>query len=320
MGAEARNHHTIPQCYLRGFTHGTGKKRKLTVASLASGNVFETRPRNVGGTRDFNRIELDGYKPDALESSLANFEGEVATAIRNVSQTNVFAGEDRITILNLVALLAVRSPRQREHWRKFQEQVAKQIMSLALASRERWRGQLRQMKDAGVPIDESVPYEQVKAFHEGGKYHVTFSNEHHIYTEFQGFAAVLPYLIERKWSLFTTDEKNGLFLTTDRPVLLSWKHPDHVPVMHRRSPGFGMRDTEVLFPLTQGALLLGEFGGKEGTFSASEQLVALANTKMLSNAFEQAYLPKRTIPYIAKDGQYRHDRFLWEMPSSCPGP
>jgi len=127
-------------------------------------------------------------------------------------------------------------------------------------------------------------------------------------------------LIERNWAMFTTDEKNGLFLTTDRPVLLSWKHPDHVSVMRRASPGFGMSDTEVLFPLTQVALLVGEFDGMEGTFSAPKQLVALANTKMLSNAFEQAYLPKRTVPYIAKDGQYHHDGLLWEIPSNSPNP
>lgn len=85
MANEARHHHYLPRCYLRGFAVGSGKKCRLTVANLKNDVFFETNPHNVGGVRDFNRIELAGFKPDALEGMLANFEGEVATGIRNVA-------------------------------------------------------------------------------------------------------------------------------------------------------------------------------------------------------------------------------------------
>ena len=44
---------------------------------------FETTPRNVGGIRDFNRIEIEGYEPDALENAWSEFEGSAATAIKH---------------------------------------------------------------------------------------------------------------------------------------------------------------------------------------------------------------------------------------------
>ena len=85
MAKEARHHHYLPQCYLRGFAVGRGKQCRLTVANIAGKNYFETNPRNVGGVRDFNRVQIAGFKPDAIEGMLANFEGQVATALRNVA-------------------------------------------------------------------------------------------------------------------------------------------------------------------------------------------------------------------------------------------
>lgn len=163
MTKVARHHHHLPQCYLRGFASGSGKKCKLTVANLRGRRFFETKPRNVGGVRDFNRIEREGLKPDLLEGVLADFEGKVAKAIRNLSDTSIFQGEDRITILNLVALLAVRSPHMRENWRRFEEQVLKQVMDLTLATKERWESTTRSMERDGRKPPHDISYERTQA-------------------------------------------------------------------------------------------------------------------------------------------------------------
>ena len=78
----ARHHHFLSQCYLRGFTKGNSKKSKLTVIDLLQNKHFETKPRNVGGLRDFNRIDVEGVDPIFLEKSLAEFEGEAARALK----------------------------------------------------------------------------------------------------------------------------------------------------------------------------------------------------------------------------------------------
>lgn len=150
MSAAARHHHHIPQFYLRGFAASTKKgDYKLTVANVAAGKFFETNPRNVGGERDFNRIEIEGHAPNALEQKLAGFETEVAESFRSVAESRKFEGDERRNILNLIALLAVRSPQMREHIRKMQEELMKRMLSMSLASRQRWERQEARMIAAG---------------------------------------------------------------------------------------------------------------------------------------------------------------------------
>lgn len=312
MPNEARRHHYIPQCYLRGFAMGSGKQCRLQVASLDRHEFFETHPKNVAHVRDFNRIEVEGFKPDVLEGALSVLEGEVAEAIRNISESHKFEGNDKNCILNLISLLAVRSPQMREHWRKFEEQVMKQIMGLALATKERWEGQLRQMKKDGVKVNENITYEQLKEFFDRGEYNIVLNNEHHIGLEFTGQDAVLQALGRRRWKLYISNDEIGCFITGDRPVVITWNKPNEIPVMMRRSPGFGMRETEVYFPLTKHLALLGTFEGEDIVEDAKIYTVALANLRIIEHAFNQVYAPKRSFPYIAPDIKFYHDRLFME--------
>lgn len=313
MSKEARHHHYIPQCYLRGFSVGVSKRSKITVADIKTGRYFETIPRNIGGVRDFNRVSIDGVKPDAIEGLLAPFEGQVSDAIRNVDRNSRFEGDDRLLILNLIALLAIRSPQQRENIRQFEEKVIKDMMGLTLATKERWEAQIQELRATGQSVDDSLSYEDIKAFHDKGQYKITLSNEHHIDLEFTGMDAILNTLVHRNWRLYTTTSAQGCFITSDHPVMLSYQNPEKVPLMFRDSPGFGLSDTEVVFPLTQNALLMGTFDGPEGTRRASFDLVAAANRRVIEHAFQQVYTPDRTFAYIGPDMQIRCDPDFMEI-------
>ncbi|EOF5506408.1 DUF4238 domain-containing protein, partial [Salmonella enterica] len=95
---EARHHHYLSQCYLRGFTKNGGVKSKLTALDMKKKKAFETSTRNVGGVRDFNRLDIEGFDPNILESSLAEFEGSVATELKKLSQGAPFSGNTKDTI------------------------------------------------------------------------------------------------------------------------------------------------------------------------------------------------------------------------------
>jgi len=123
MARAPRNHHFIPQFYLKGFTGGKSKKSKLFGLNLKERRIFETSPRNVGSSRDFNRILLDGVPSDTLEEGLAQFDGIAAKALKAVLEGSPFEGKERTILLNLITLLAIRSPGRREHWRLFEERV-----------------------------------------------------------------------------------------------------------------------------------------------------------------------------------------------------
>lgn len=288
----ARHHHYLSQCYLKGFTSGGSKKSKLTVIDARGKRHFETIPRNVGGIRDFNRIEVDGVDPNLLEHALAEFEGAAATALKKIDEGASFDGESRTLILNLVALLAIRSPEMREQWRKYQADIAERVMDLTLASKERWESQVRRMKEAGVEVNDTITYEEIKKFHEGKEYAIEVAREHHIRMEFVGIEAILPFLDQRKWLLVRSTEESGPFITTDNPVNLTWREPDKVPLFFKNSPGYGMKDTQVYFPISKNVALAGEFDGHDGELTGTKELVSLLNTKMLMFAYKQVYAPK----------------------------
>ena len=207
----------------------------------------------------------------------------------------------------------------REHWRQMEEQMMKKMLGLSLASRDRWEAQEAAMAKAGrgpKPGEPTISYEQIKEFYERDEYDVTLNREHHIGIEFKTHDVVLKALMARKWEMHAIASDNvGCFVTTDRPVVLTWQNPKKVPAMYRESPGFGMPDTEILFPITKNLIVIGSFEGKDGTVSATTPFVAGANTKMIRHAFEQMYGPKKAIPYIGPDLKFYHDRnFLdrWE--------
>jgi hypothetical protein len=288
----ARHHHYLSQCYLKGFTNGGSKKSKLTVIDLREKKQFETTPRNVGGLRDFNRIDLEGLDQNILEKSLSEFEGAAATALRKIEEGANFDGDIKDSILYLIALLATRSPERREHWRQFEAQVMERIMDASLATKEMWESQLRHMKESGKEIDESIKYEDVKEFFKKKQYTIEFAREHHIRMEFVGVNAILPLLYKRKWLIVKSTNESGPLITSDNPVNLTWNEPERIPPFYRASPGYGMKDTQVYIPLSKNTGLIGEFDGHEGTIDGTQDLVAILNSKTLMFTFRQLYAPK----------------------------
>lgn len=307
----SRHHHYLSQCYLKGFSKGGSKKSKFTVIDLAGGKCFETIPRNVGGIRDFNRIELDGFAPDALEQDLAKFEGQAATAINQLRDSMEFEGEVKGTILTLIALLSVRSPQMRAHFAKFETEILERIMDLSLATEERWESQMEQMRRDGHDVNGKLTYKDIKEFHDKKQYKFEIKREFHIATEMKMVQSIVPILGGRDWVLLRTTDDSGPFITNDSPVHLAWIDPDSVPPFFRQSPGFGLTGTRVYFPVSKELALSGEFNSRNGTFNANRQLVSVLNSGLVSRTYKQIYAPSLEFGLMAKDGkEISGDQFL----------
>lgn len=296
----ARQHHYLSQCYLKGFTKGRAKKSKLWVLSPRASKMFQTTPRNVGGVRDFNRIDSPGLDQNVLETELAKFEDKAASALKRLLQTSSFSGETRDVLLNLIALLAVRSPERREHMRQFHAQIVERLMDLTLYSKERWESQYAQAKASNPELQDNVSYEDMKTFFESKQYKVDLKREYQIHMEMVQVDAILPCLHNRNWTLLKTNSVTGPFITTDKPVDLSWNDPESVPPLYRNSPGFGLKSTQVYFPVSQDLALIGEFDGEDRMVNATEQLVALLNSKMLYGFYNQIYTPITGFKFVGK--------------------
>jgi hypothetical protein len=269
----------------------------VVVHDFQDKRTYETNTRNVCAERDFMRFEAQRRKPDWLEEEFSKLDSKACEAIRNVMRTRTFAGADKNYILNLIALLAVRSPEQRENMRDFQARVSTQIMDLILENKERWEYENKQMQEE-TGKTHNVTYEEAKEFHERGEYQIKVAREQHIGIEIKLFETVLQLLGQRKWTLYVADGTYGEFITTDRPVVIAYIDPQKVPAYMRHSPGFALKDTKIYFPLTKHALLVGRWDAKEETIGpVNQEFMGLMNNQMIQHSYGLALSSTRAVLY-----------------------
>jgi hypothetical protein len=308
-----RLHHYIPQGYLRGFGWKEGKKNwYVYAADLEGERTFKTNTKNICAERDFLRVDLEGVPQDKIEKDMSRFEADARNAILRIDKSKSFKGDDRSTVLNLMALLAVRSPRMRENIRDFHERVMKMTMSVTLATKERWESQIAQAKASGQTFATEGSYEDIKEFHESGQYSINVAREFLIGLELDSFRTVLDLLVARKWRLYYSGRLGGSFVTSDRPVGLIWLNPEQVPPFQRASPGFGMINTEVTFPLTSNCFLIGRFEGiEDGSEEAHPRTIGACNTRTILHWPNYVISNDRTISYRSPGGaNHVDDKFV----------
>ncbi|MDH4416203.1 MAG: DUF4238 domain-containing protein [Acidovorax sp.] len=294
---DSRNHHFIPQGYLRGFGWKRGKHHMVIVHDFNDKKTYEANTRNVCAQRDFMRFEFNDRAPDWLETEFGKLESRSVTAIREVVSSGIFDGENKDYILNLMALLAVRSPEQRENIREFQARVAQRMMDLVLSKKEHWESQMEEMKEK-TGKSSLVTYEEAKNFHMRGEYKIEVARERHIQTEIGLHHTVLQLLGQRKWTLYIVSGDYGEFITTNRPVVIAYINPESVPLLLRHSPGFGLKNTEIYFPLTSRALLIGRWTGNEATVNpANQPFIGVMNNQMIQHSYGLAISSCRTVLY-----------------------
>ena len=298
-GGEARKHHWVPQCYLKGFTTDRNKSSQLYVVDGRARKSFRAPPSKVAAERDFNRIEVNGHHPNSIESAFSGFETRVSDALDRIEATgNISNEEDRVLILNLIAMLAVRNPRMRETMRGAKERQAEIIMDILLSSKERWCATVkRATADGYVEIDsDRDSYEEMRDFVAKGDYEIGVPTTEHVITELKLFDEILPYLIARKWTVFVASTDSGGFITCDHPVVLKW---DGTQELEPRSPpGFALRGTEVVFPLSRRLALSGVFDGDEQACVVPAEMVVAINGMVIVNAGRQIYASDEEFGYF----------------------
>jgi hypothetical protein len=301
--ATARQHHYIPQFYLKGFAKKPHKTAKLYVFDMHKGAWLPhpTNPKNIGTVRDFNRINAKDYPPDALETSLSAFETEAAKVVRNICEKKELPiAEEWLCIANLIALLSVRNPRVREGHADFVKQIAEQITALTLATKERWESSVKEMKEAGFGADlPDVSYEEMLKFHEEKRYDIKVGNGLFIPAEFGALETVINTLLARKWTLLVAGDLAGHFVCSDHPVRLRWSDPASDKFF---PPGHALAGTEVIFPLSKELVLIGTFEGSQGEIIADRRAIAMINTVIIEGSGRQIFSPSNDFEFYSTDG------------------
>ena len=293
----ARRHHYLPRAYLAGFTDSGTIDGRCCVLDVHSGKRFESSPTNLAVERDFNRIEIEGEEPDALEQAFSELEGHATAAIRRASDTGSFPQrEDYDNIINLIVLIALRNPQTRESWNRARAQLARLTAELLVSRKTIFDHNVGQAREAGYLSAEAsqVPYEEVRGFIKGGQYDIICPRAGNQLVELQAFDTLLKVFARRLWSLCLAPSEGPEFVCSDHPVTLVSKEPG------LRAPiGFGLHHTEVCVPLNRKIGLYGVFEEElPSVVQLTEYGVAEFNNRVASNASRHVFSATETFVLI----------------------
>jgi len=294
-GAEPKRQHYVPQFYLHGFV---GKKDQLLVMDRRTKEPFRTAPKNVAGETHFNRIDVKGMDPNAVEKLLSEFEGEVAPALERIKTAKSLANaEDRAAVMNLMAALALRNPWRRKAISEIFGQAARRQAFAKFGTKESWDKSVAEMKAADV-WDEGagVTFEDMQSEMKGAKFDPP--KEFNIAVEIDQHDHVAELLSKRKWQLMKAVDGSGGFVTTDDPVCLRWADEQAHGGL---SPGFDVQGTEVIFPLSTTLALRGTLDGEENVIDADASTVGTTNSLVISNAQNQVYAPDHSFKFMRQE-------------------
>jgi len=319
MSSVARNHHWIPQCYLKGFAKDRSKAAPLHVVDAVAQRQFATVPRNVAAARDFNRIDVEGFCPNHVEASLAKFEGAVDKALERICAARAIRDPgDFNLLLNLMALLAVRNPGMRESRRWTEEQSTKAFVSRALGSEQEFDAVLAAAVRAGaLSAEDQLTYREMRDFVDHDRYTIEVPTTQHVEHELELVDTVLPLLGRRRWLILRANADAGSFITSDHPVILQWI--DRPKDDRFAPPGFGLRNTEVIFPISQGLAMIGTFDESGGTIDADQRQIELINGVIIAHGRRQIYARDDQFRYVGRDGRVRLGAdALHDLPRPAP--
>ena len=296
----ARRHHYLPQAYLAAFTSTGLKDGHFCVLDVQTGHAFRTSPLNVAAQRDFNRVDVEGRSPDAIERALAPFEGEAVAAIRRVIEAQTFPNDsDCNLMLNLLGLIAVRNPKRRSSFNNLREQVLRRVADSLVSDKKVWDDHVKSARKVGKDIGDRVSFDDVRRFVEDGQYRIEFHPEGNLRVEFNTFGELLPLLGQRIWSVLVAPSEGPEFICSDHPVTLVWKGGRSGPV------GFGLKETEVFFPLSR---RVGFYGVYETPWkpvvTCEPKHVARMNRRVAWNSERHVYSAKESF-FVWHEGQIR---------------
>ncbi len=297
MKNPSRNHHYIPQFYLRGFAIPNSKKNQLRVIDKLERKHYLTIPRNVGAQRDFNRISIPGHAIDAAEELFSQMEREFARVLNCMKETAALPKEsDMPTLFYFVAMLHGHNLHVRNSFANSESEVIKQVMRLLVSNREIYESKMQQVYGENVEVTD---YEQMKQFIDEERFDIEYEHGHHLAYELQAMDAVRRLLARRKWSLRIAAEGTSDYVCCDRPVALVRTDIESLdnPYHPYARPGLDMPNTELTVPLNRRMALVATFEHESYVATVSEETIAEINARTVHFAARQIYCPDLGFKY-----------------------
>jgi hypothetical protein len=234
-----------------------GPDGKLWVIDRTEGKQYPTHPRNAAKERDFNRVELEGVEPNAVEKAFSRHESVVAPAIAAVCEGRRLEPALLSLVLDFTALQITRVPQ----FRTMMENNKRHLERRGVAGGE-------DSPEADIPQEWSIQQMLDLAL------------------------AIRPLLDGREWSLVVAaDSATQPFVCTDRPAFIVAVDPGVPPFMGVATPG-----TEIRLALDAQMLLIGSYQFKSSVLTANNGAVERLNGQAVAAAHRFVFSPLPNYP------------------------
>lgn len=296
-------------CYLSGFTRNRDKNSQLYIVDSSVEHAFVSTPQNVAAERKFNQVAMEGENPCSADQGYAQFESELAPALARTNSKGDFSDDaDRALILRLIAQLAVLGAERTEVIRHYMQETARRLSEFGIANRQGWESQKGKAAEAGIEDAAHCTYEELRSLVERGDETVATHTTGHLARDLQSVTTLYNLLHRRSWIVAKAAHGSGGFITSDRPVTLSWDDMEMEAGFY--APGFGLQGTTVFFPLTKELVMRGRFDGRVGTLELPVASVAGINSRTVFYAGHQIYAETESFRFLDEHLVMRHGQDL----------
>lgn len=278
-GKQARNHHYVPQFYLRNFS----SDEKVFAFNTKNGKLFSSSPRNIASERDLYRLE--GPEPQLAEKMFGEIETAITPILNNIISTEklpAFDSDEFISLMWFISLMVVRHPGQLTKFEEFMKTVMQrsvEIFAHHISAEGKTLGD-------GQKITKEQANDAVEALN-AGRIKIHIPRDHSLTSSLKTAETIAETLVARSWTLAISSETE--FMTSSSPVLLVW---DDLSLHLKYPTGFGVKNTTVYFPISPKLLMIGKF---EQLKSISDLDVKMAGAiNGLHGIFSPLYLIARS--------------------------
>lgn len=291
MGKESipRQHHYIPQFYLRGFSdRGFGDKRgRVCVVDLRAKKCFTTSPENIAQVRDFYAFENPEGEVDLrIETQFFNgIDGKAAQIVGKIDRLQpVTLENDWEGLCRFIASLEVRTPSQRQVSYEMQQHMSDLLNSHLATSLDACEERLRQY-EAETGKQPTISARELQE--QAASHRVEISQNEHV-----GLMVHLIPTIEANVCRMTPHlliaGENEHFISSDFPIV-KFDTNEERRKQGLMGVGWATPEVEVTIPLTKTRCLVLNWDGKPDVMTVNNQTVAYCNNMQLAMSFQHVF-------------------------------
>lgn len=294
-----KNHHYIPQVYLKYFTDKNKKNHEdkfLWVFKGPTAAPYRKSPKNICAEKYFYSFDDDELEPDY--ELIENYFNGIETSVSKVLN-DLYHGKPvyqdarkRVQFARFVCFLHYRTAQSREFFRIHLQNIIKS----AFVDEMKKAGGYKEWAKKKNEFSEMSEEDFLNSFN-GIK--IVPKKVLAIDTMLQTAFKMIPFFVERNWTFYFPKHSEDLFVTSDHPVILLNKN-----FKQDMMPGFALEETDFIFPVNSRLCLVASFFTEERYVEASREQVIGFNRVVANKSYKYVFGGTNDFAKLFGDAKY----------------